>query len=298
MILITAAAGTIGSNLTYILAHAKVPFRAQVHHRERVAPAILDLELDLVEADFSKPETLAPALEGVTTLFLNSPGDNNLVEYQANVIDQAKRAGVQHVIKLSTIGAAPNAIFATGRWHFEVEQRLEASGLKYTHLRSHSLMQNFFNYAPFIRQEGAFIAPMGSGKIPLVDVRDIATVAAILLTSEGHEGMIYEVTGPEAITYQDTATAFTKVLGRPIRYIDIPLAKTREAMVNGEWPEWMIDDVLSLYKFFREGNASQVTDTIEKLMERPATSFEQFVRDYAGVFTEQTEPNAKPEEIS
>lgn len=284
MILITAASGTIGNNLTYILAHAGAPLRAMVRDKTHIPQPILDLDIDIIEADFEKPETLKAAMTDVTHVFLNAPADRKLIENQANVIDAAKDAGVQAILKLSTIGAAPNAIFSAGRWHFEAEQRLEASGIPYAHLRSHSMMQNFFEYAPFIQTEGAFLAPIGPGKLPLIDARDVATAAAVILTTDGHNGMIYEITGPEAISYYQAAEIFTEVLNKPIRFIDIPLDKAREAMLQGEWPEWMVNDVLSLYQFFREGNAAEVTDTIEKLTERPGVNFSQFVRDYAAIF--------------
>ena len=287
MILITGATGTIGSNLVLILARNKIPVRALVRDKERVSEALKDLEIEFVEGDFEKPDTLDKAFEGVESAFLVSPGDRGLVDLQANFIDAAKRADLKHIVKLSSIGTGPDALYSVGRWHHEVEKRIEQSGIPFTFIRAHSFMQNFFVHASFIKREGAFLAPMGDGRIPMIDVRDIVMVAAVVLTSEGHDGKTYEITGPQAISYQEAAETFTRVLGKTVKYIDTPLSKTRESMLAGEWPEWMVDDVISLYRFFREGHASTVTDTVEEIIERKAGNFEQFVRDYAPAFTDE-----------
>jgi len=286
MILITGAAGTIGSNLTYILANINVPIRAMVHNSKNIPTALRDLDIEIVEGDFEKPETLDAALKDIEKAFLVSPGDLKLVEHQTNFIEAAKRANIEHIVKISIIGAAPKALFSTGRWHFEAEQEIEASGIPFTHIRPHSFMQNFFMYASFIRKEGVFLAPMGQGRIPMIDARDIATASAVILTSEGHEGMIYELTGPETISYAQAAEVLSGIIGKDVKYIDMPLDKTRETMLEGGWPDWMVDDVISLYKFFRAGQAETVTDTVQLLTELPATTFERFVRDYAMVFRE------------
>ncbi len=289
MILITGATGTIGSNLTYILSHTGVPLRIMVRDIEKLNPTFKELNIDIVEGDFNEPETIEKCLVGVEKAFLSSPGDQNLALFQNNFIEVAVEANINSIVKLSIIGAAPDALFTIGKAHFQIEQKIERSGIDFTHLRPHSLMQNFFQYASFIRKEGAFLAPMGEGKIPMVDARDVSMVAAATLTTKGHEGSIYELTGPEAISYFDAAEIFTKVLGKTIKFIDVPLDNTRDMLKNGGWPDWMIEDMLSLYKFFKEGRASKMTDTVEKLLDRKAMTFENFVRDYANLFREQTE---------
>ncbi|MBT3233026.1 MAG: SDR family oxidoreductase [Calditrichaeota bacterium] len=298
MILITGATGTIGSNLTFILARNKIPVRALVRDKTKISEALSDLEIEFVEGDFTKPDTLDKALEGVDSAFLVSPGDRDLVEFQANFIDAAKKAKLKHLVKISSIGTGPEALYSVGRWHHEVEKRIEQSGIPFTFVRAHSFMQNFFVHASFIQREGAFLAPMGDGRIPMIDVRDIVMVLAVILTSENHEGKTYEITGPQAISYSEAADVFTEVLGKPVKFVDTPLSKTRENLLQGEWPEWMVDDVISLYRFFREGHATEVTDTVEAIIERKPGNFEQFVKDYAPIFkgedgTESTETEKK-----
>jgi len=293
MILITGATGTIGSNLTFILARNKIPVRALVRDKSKVSEALLDLEIEFAEGDFTKPETLDAALEGVDGAFLVSPGDRDLVEFQANFIDAAKKAKLKHIVKLSSIGTGAEALYSIGRWHHEVEKRIEQSGIPYTFIRAHSFMQNFFVHASFIQREGAFLAPMGEGRIPMIDIRDIVMVAAVVLTSENHEGKTYEITGPEAISYSEAADVFSEVLGKPVKFIETPLSTTRENLLKGEWPEWMVDDVISLYRFFREGHATEVTDTVETLIERKPGTFAEFVRDYAPIFRGE-KPNESP----
>lgn len=290
MILVTGATGTIGSSLVYILAHAGVQFRAMVRNPDHIPDPIRELEVELVTGDFEDPATLVNALKGVKKAFLVSPGDWDVVRLQGNFIDAAKRAGVDYIVKISTIGAAPDALYSLGRRHFEIEQQIESERIPYTHLRPHSFMQNFFLQAQFIQAEGAFMAPMGEGKIPMVDARDVATVAATVLTTEDHEGMIYELTGPETLSYDDAAEKISDLVGRTVKFIDIPLDQTRKSLIDNGWQDWMADDLVSLYRFFREGHASQVTDSIESILGRPAVSFERFLKDYALVFKALAKP--------
>ncbi len=284
MILIVGATGVVGSNLAYLLKETDETVRLMTRDRNRLPPAIRDERYRIAEADFEKPETIDAAMEDVDSVFLATPGDSQLVEYHRAVVEAAKNAKVRQIVKLSIFGADSQAIFSTGRWHFEAERIVEASGIPFTHLRPHSFMQNFFSYREFIQREGAFLAPMGEGRIPLIDARDVAAVAAVALLTRGHEGMIYELTGPRAISYEEAAHIFSEVLDRPVKYIDLPLDQTRAQMLEGGWPAWMVEDVLSLYRYFREGRAERVTDTVETLLQHPPMDFRQFATDYAALF--------------
>lgn len=284
MILITGATGNIGSNLAFILSKAKVPIKLMVREKKRLAKALLEEDINIVKADYGDTKSLYSAFEGVEKAFLVCSGDPDMTRFEANFIETAKKASISHIVKISITGGGPKALFSTGRWHYESEELLKNSSIPYTILRPHSFMQNFFGYAPFIIKEGAFIAPMGEGKIPMIDGRDVATVAGIALTGEGHEGMTYELTGPEAISFSKAAEVLSTVLETKIKYVDIPMEKARQSIIEGGWPTWMVEDIINLYRFFRDGQAETVSNTLEILLERPGIKFEQFVRDYKLVF--------------
>ena len=139
--------------------------------------------------------------------------------------------------------------------------------------------------AASIKSQGAFFLPIGSARQSLVDVRDIASVAAAVLTSDGHQGQTYEITGPESLSYQEVADALTTVLGKPVRYIDVPPEAALDSMLKSGMPEWNARAISDLYATFAAGSAAGTTDTVEGITGSRPISFEQFARDHAAAFT-------------
>jgi uncharacterized protein YbjT (DUF2867 family) len=117
-----------------------------------------------------------------------------------------------------------------------------------------------------------------------VDIRDISAVAARIFTSSGHEGKTYVITGPEALTYQQVAETLSSVLGRKIEYVDVPLAAAADGMRQSGMPDWNARVVSELLGHFATGAAASVSDTIPRLLARPAISFEQFAKNHRAAF--------------
>lgn len=206
MILVTGAGGTVGSVLLAELKSAGHKPRAAYH-----SPAKAEKERanggDAVSLDFAKPETLRPALAGVDRVFLLGTGGRGQADGEIALVRAARAAGVQRLVKLSVWGAAGEQ-FAFAKIHRSVERAVEASGLAWTFLRPNSFMQNFVNYmGGSIKAQGAIYQPAGDATISHIDVRDVARVAARVLTTTGHEGQSYELSGPQALTGRD-ATSF------------------------------------------------------------------------------------------
>lgn len=197
MILITGATGDIGVELVKILSGAGQSARAFVRNRAR-CQAITILGIELVEGDFAKPETFMPALDGVDRLFLLIPSSSEVEQQQRNFVDAAKRSKVRHLVKVSQLAADEPAAGRFQRYHAAVEKQIPKSGIPYTFLRPNLFMQGLLNFRSTISSEGAFYAPAGDAKVSIVDVRDIASVAARALTEWGHAGKTYDITGPEA----------------------------------------------------------------------------------------------------
>src|SRR5262249_38351989 len=135
------------------------------------------------------------------------------------------------------------------------------------------------------KDHGAFYLPMGSARQSLVDVRDIAAVAVAVLTGAGHEGKTHVITGPESLSYHEVADKLSTVLGRPIRYVDVPPAAAHDSMLKAGMPEWNARAVTELYGIFATGEAAGTTDTVEQITGRKPISFDQFARDHAGAFS-------------
>lgn len=149
VILISGATGNIGSEVVNHLTQKKLPLRALVRDRSKAAKLAAQ-GIELTQGDFSQPDTLDVALQGVKKAFLVMPNDLHQVELESNFIDAAQKAGVQHIVKLSVMGAGklPSTF---QKWHRQIEERLEDSGIAWTHLRPNMLMQNMRWFASLIR---------------------------------------------------------------------------------------------------------------------------------------------------
>jgi uncharacterized protein YbjT (DUF2867 family) len=276
MILVTGASGTVGSEVVKALAGSQAKVRAGYRSRPQNVPK----GMDSVALDFDKPETIRPALLGVETIFLLS----STVDPERNVVDEAKRAGVKRIVKLSVFGAAEEG-FTFARWHRAVERHIEASGLPWTFLRPSSFMQNFFNYmGETIRKESAFYSSAGNGAGAHIDARDIGAVAARVLTVKGHEGKAYELTGPQALTYAQAAELLSRALGREVRYVPITPEQYKQGALAAGMPPAYVDALVDLDRYAALGRMAAVTPALRSLAAREPIRFEQFARDYADRF--------------
>jgi uncharacterized protein YbjT (DUF2867 family) len=145
-------------------------------------------------------------------------------------------------------------------------------------------MQGLLNFQSTISSQGAFYAPAGNAKVSIVDVRDIASIAELALTESGHEGKIYDITGPEAITHAEMSDQLTQALGKPIKFVDVPPEAMREAVLGVGMPAWQADGLVEDYEHYRRGEAAIVTSTVRDLTGKEAITFFRFAQDYAGRF--------------
>lgn len=139
------------------------------------------------------------------------------------------------------------------------------------------------------QSQGVIYAPAGDGKVSFVDVRDIAGVAAKVLTEHDesgrrHIGKAYDITGPEALSYNQTAEILSNAVGKKINYVNIPEADARQGMKDMGMDEWTINIALELFDDYRKGNASQVLDNVESITGNKPITFHEFAKDYAGAF--------------
>ena len=234
--LVTGATGKVGSALLDNLGNADVKLRAFVR-AESEAQSLGELGLEVALGDFLKPETLGPALEGVSTVFLLTPIHPQQVSQATNVIEAARESGNDpRVVRLSVHQASHDAPTRISRQHAEIEDMLVSSGLPYTLLRPQSFMQNTLMAAPTIASQGRIYQPMKGGKLGMIDARDIGEVAAKVLTEEGHEGKTYTLSGPAAICFYDVAEALSEVLDKEVGYVPITQEKAKEAMLEQGHP--------------------------------------------------------------
>jgi uncharacterized protein YbjT (DUF2867 family) len=290
-ILVTGATGTLGSEVVRQLSSATpaVNIKAALHSAQSIKKVKEEGDrVEVVLIDYNKPETLKEALNQVDKLFLLTPDVPNAHELASNLVIEAKKAGIRHIVKQSVMGADLEADVGTMRLHRQAEKIIEKSGIPFTFLRPNEFMQNFINFhSPSIKNNNAFYLPLEDAKVSLVDVRDIAAVAVKSLTedrNDKHDNKTYLITGPEAQSYHQAAEILSNATDKKISYVNISEEEARGAMKEMGMSDWIINTISELYDYFRKGNASQVSSAVEEVTGKKPISFSQFAKDYAEVF--------------
>src|SRR5215207_6730339 len=283
-ILVTGATGNVGSAVLDNLGTIDGNLRALAHN-ESSARSLKDRGVEAVVGDFLEPETLVPALQGVSTVLLITPIHPEQVTQASNVIKAAKDSGNDpRIVRLSVHQASHEAPTRNSRQHAQVEDELISSGLPYALLRPQAFRQNTLATGRTVASEGRIYQPFKDGKLGMIDARDIGEVAAKVLTEEGHEGEVYTLTGPAAISFYDIAETLSEILDKEVSYINIPPEKAKEAMLNLGLSEWRADVLIEYAKAHSEGYSNFTTEDVEQLTGYPATSYTKFATDFERVF--------------
>lgn len=287
MILVTGASGTVGREVLFGLMKTGKPVTAMYRSAEdaRNAPA----GVSTVTGDFADRGSLEKVLEGVNTVFLVCSPIPQLVELESAVIEACQQAGVRHIVLNSALGAAdyPKSFPA---WHRRVEEKLKGSGLGKTIIRPNTFMQNIVAFnAGSIRAQGAFYSAMNDAKLSFIDVRDIgAATARILADPVAHAGKVYELNGPEALSYSEVAAMISKIAGREVKFVNIPEETQRNAMLDAGMPGWQIEALLDLQKYYTvEKKGAEITPVLAELLGRAPTQMEQYLNENRHAFRAQ-----------
>ncbi|HVP54337.1 MAG TPA: SDR family oxidoreductase [Candidatus Eisenbacteria bacterium] len=286
MILVTGASGNVGSAVLQELLRAGAPVRTLYRSGEDASKA--PAGANAVIADFADRASLDRALQGIDRVFLVCSPIPQLVELESNVVEACRQHGIQHLVQNSALGASAYDKSFPG-WHYEVEKRVRASGIPATILRPESFMQNIpAFFAGTINSQRAFYAATGHAPIGFVDLRDVAAVAAKVLTTDSHMGETYTLTGPEALTYTQVAEKLSALLGTPVRYVDLTQEQLRQSMRDMGIPPWQVEALADLQAYYTDGPGAKVTGDVQEVLGRGPIPFDQFLRDYAAAFTRPT----------
>lgn len=277
-IVLTGATGNTGQILADELARRGVPFAAMARsekNRSRLAAA----GIHAVHGDFDDAPSMVRALEGASKAYLVCTPDHLLIPREVAFLRAAKKAGVRHVVKCSAYMAGTGSESQNLRSHGIVERELMESGMEYTILRPHGFMQTFTLMTwDLVEKAGVVTFPAGDGAMPLIDVRDVAAVAARALTEPGHTGKAYDLTGPEALTFHRIAQILGDVLGKPVTYVpgrEGPFMVSMRLMGVTPTPR---EHVATIARMVRERRVERVHTTLQDLGIEP-TTYERFVRD-------------------
>ncbi|HEX6996763.1 MAG TPA: SDR family oxidoreductase [Gammaproteobacteria bacterium] len=285
-ILITGATGNVGRQLVKQLSAREVPYRAMLRS-SKDAEAFSTLEgAEVVIGDFDKPETLVHALQGVERAFLLTNSSERAEGQQSNFVDLARRHGVRHIVKLSQWSASLDSPVRFLRYHATIERKIRESAIAYTFLRPNLFMQGLLAFRETIIGQGRFFAAAGDARISAIDVRDIASAAAAaLVDEEGHEGQIYNLTGPEALSHREMAEKLSAALGRQIDFVDVPPDAMRKALIEAGVSVWQADGLIEDYAHYSRGEAAEVTTGVHDATGGLPRTFDNFASDYADAFS-------------
>ncbi|MEQ3553427.1 SDR family oxidoreductase [Pseudonocardia nematodicida] len=285
-VLVTGATGTVGSALVPALRALDAPVRAVTRDPARPVEGA-----ETVVADLRDPATLPAALDGVDVAFLNSPSTEDAARLQIRFAELARDHGVRRIVLMSQYAARADSPVRFLRWHAEVEDRLRGLGLAHTVLRPNLYLQALLAFADTIAA-GTIAAPIGDAAVSAVDTRDIADVAAHVLTTDGHDGATYTLTGPRAVTHTDIADAVAEATGTPVTFHDVAPAEFA-AQLEGYLPRWQLDGLVEDYAHYRRGEAAEVSTAVADLTGRPARDVTDFARDHAAALGRR--PGAGPD---
>jgi uncharacterized protein YbjT (DUF2867 family) len=249
MILVTGATGNTGSAVLQQLERRRAVVRAMVRS-SKDASRVPNTSATVVVGNFDDPRSLEAALDGVTRAYLVTPSSPDAEAQQVRFAELAAAAGLERLVKLSQFAAEESSPVRFLRYHATVERRIRELGIGFTFLRPNLYFQGLLALQPMIAAEGHFVAPIGDARVSAVDVRDIAAVAAIALTEESHDGKIYTITGPAAMTHTEIASALSRAIGRRVAFVDVPSDAFAAALKAAGVPPWQVDGLVEDYAHY------------------------------------------------
>jgi uncharacterized protein YbjT (DUF2867 family) len=276
-VLVTGATGNVGSAVVAELRRRGATVRAIVRR-----PVEMPGGVEIAIGDFDDPDSIRTALTGVRRVFVASADGPRKVDQEAAVIEAA--ADVELLVKASTIGAQAGSPLPPFDWHGQCEEHLRRSGIPAVILRSAFYMTNLLGVADPVRAQHVLPAPVGEGRIAMIDPFDVGAVAAAVLTGSGHQGRTYELTGPDAIGYRDVAAELSRATATHIEYVDVPPAAARDSLVASGMPDWLVRHLDQVFAKIRAGELAATTDTVAVLSGRPPRTITEFVTEHADAF--------------
>jgi NAD(P)H dehydrogenase (quinone) len=270
---VSGASGAVGGRVAVRLASLAHGQRLIVRDRNR-APDLPGAET--VQASYDDPQALRRALAGVKTFFMVSAGEAaDRVRQHITAVDAAVAAGVERIVYLSFINAAPESTFTFARDHWHTEEHVRAVGLRHTFLRDNMYM----DFLPVLAgTDGVIRGPAGDGRVAAVARDDIADVAVAVLLGDGHDGRTYDVTGPEAITLHQVAEELYQVTGRSITYHAETLEEAYESRASYGAPNFEVEGWVTSYAAIATGEMDVVSDTVSKLTGHAPMTLADFLR--------------------
>jgi uncharacterized protein YbjT (DUF2867 family) len=284
--LVIGTTGRVAGAVARRLVEDGTSVRALVRNRDK-ATAAFGGTVEMVDGAFDDRSVLARAFDNVDSVFLALGTSQEQVALEWGLIDGAARAGVPRIVRLSVLGAdQPRDVgfYEVARRHGELDAYLAASGLPHTTLRPSYFMSNLLSRAPTIPSADRWFGAAPTGRVSMIDPRDVADAAVRIIQDKTLHNAAYELTGAEALSFADVAEALSKMLGRKISYVALDAATLRGNLAS-RVPQWLADIAVGIDLANEAGLQSRVTDTIERLTGRAPRSLANFIRDNKAAFS-------------
>jgi len=283
MILITGATGKTGSATAKSLGEKGERFRALIRNEEK-KEGLESLGGEVVIGSIENTDVVNQSMQGVKTVLVLLPNSESQLALEKQLVDSAKQAGVERIVKMSSIEATPDATSPIPKLHLESEEYIKQSGLAWTMIKPNFYMQNLLASAGTIKDQGKIFLPMGEGKTGMIDTTDVGKVIAKVLSEDGHESMNHEITGPEILSFYEVAEIFSKALGKQVDYVDVPMDAYKETLGQFLTNQWHLDAVIDLFKGIAEGGIEDKTNTFNELTGETPKSLSQFLAENSFIF--------------
>jgi NAD(P)H dehydrogenase (quinone) len=284
VILVTGATGRVGYRLMEALADARADATAMV--RVEAKAADLPGTARYVVATLDDPPP-AQVLREFDRMFLLSPEVEEQVELERAFINAVAKAGHRpHIVKLCADGFQdPGCDVRFMLAHRQIAYHLDSVGLPVTYLAAATYMDDLLGEAEEIQRTGEIRASAGSGRAGFIAATDVALAAAHVLTTGGHDGDTYVLTGPEALSYADIARRFSAVFGRKVDYADLPAARIRDLLLEIGRTPWQADGDVERFAWIRQGGAATVTGTVREFTGADPRPLDEWLADSRATFT-------------
>ncbi|MFI7640777.1 SDR family oxidoreductase [Nonomuraea sp. NPDC049400] len=274
MIVVTGASGHLGRLVIEEL-KKRVP-AAEIVAAARTPEKAADLGVEVREADYDRPETLEAAVRGAAKVLLISGLEPQRARQHAAVTDAAKQAGAALVYTSAPKADTTEAALAAD--HRATEEYIKASGVTYTILRNNWYNEVYEQSITTAPQLGAVYGAAGDGRIASAPRADYAAAAATVLTGEGHDGQVYELSGDTTWTLADLAAEISKVTGKEVAYRNLPKDEYAGVLAGAGLPAPFAEVMADVDVNISRGWLADTPGTLRELIDRPTQPIGDYVR--------------------
>lgn len=283
MILVTGVTGRVGQAAARSLLQRDYAVRGSVRDPQRLDRHGLE-KLDVATADLTDPASIDEAMAGIRCALLVTGNSDRQLELESNFVASAQQAGVQHIVKVSAVGAGSTASTPIPKIHFAVEQLIKQSSMDWTILQPNFFMQNLLMQAPSIADTNQFALPFGTGRTALVDCADVGEAVAVVLSGAGHAGRTYTLAGANLYSFEQVARVLSDAIGRDIQYVDQDPKEFKDILGHFVESDWQVNAICELFAEIKAGALESMSTDLEDLLGRKPTSLEDFAHRHRAIF--------------